>query len=63
MALDSTCPHLGCRVGWDPDSRELKCPCHGGTYDLRGHVKAGPPPMALATVQTRIDRNQVLVRV
>ena len=62
-ALDSTCTHLGCRVSWDPQTRELRCPCHGGVYDATGAVKAGPPPAPLATIATRIDGDQVLVQV
>jgi Rieske Fe-S protein len=62
-ALDSTCTHLGCRVSWDPAAKELKCPCHGGVYDATGAVKSGPPPAPLATLETRIDGNQVLVQV
>jgi menaquinol-cytochrome c reductase iron-sulfur subunit len=62
-ALDSTCTHLGCRVSWDGESKELKCPCHGGVYDATGAVKAGPPPAPLASLATRLDGNQVLVQV
>jgi len=61
-ALDSTCTHLGCRVSWDREREELRCPCHGGVYDRTGAVKAGPPPAPLATIATRIDGGQVLVR-
>jgi nitrite reductase/ring-hydroxylating ferredoxin subunit len=61
-ALDSTCTHLGCRVSWDREREELRCPCHGGVYDRTGKVKAGPPPAPLATIATRVDGGQVLVR-
>lgn len=61
-ALDSTCTHLGCRVSWDAETQELKCPCHGGVYDATGAVKAGPPPAPLATLTTRVEGNQVLVQ-
>ncbi len=30
-ALDPTCTHLGCRVSWDSEAKELRCPCHGGS--------------------------------
>ena len=62
-ALDSTCTHLGCRVSWDAETKELKCPCHGGVYDTTGAVKAGPPPAPLATLTTRIDGDRVLVQI
>jgi Rieske Fe-S protein len=61
-ALDSTCTHLGCRVSWDRERQELRCPCHGGVYDRTGAVKAGPPPAPLATIAARVDSGQVLVR-
>lgn len=63
IALDSTCTHLGCRVSWDAETQELKCPCHGGVYDATGQVKAGPPPSPLARLQTRVENNQVQVQV
>lgn len=62
-ALDSTCTHLGCRVSWDADSKQLKCPCHGGAYDHTGAVLAGPPPHPLATLVTKLDGDQVLVQI
>ena len=61
-ALDSTCTHLGCRVSWDAETQELKCPCHGGIYDSTGAVKAGPPPAPLGRLTTRVEGNQVQVQ-
>lgn len=62
IALDSTCTHLGCRVSWDADAKLLKCPCHGGVYDTTGAVKAGPPPMPLTRLATRVEEGQVQVQ-
>jgi Rieske Fe-S protein len=62
-ALDSTCTHLGCRVSWDAETRELRCPCHGGVYDHLGQVKAGPPPAPLPRLSTRIDGDTIHVQV
>jgi len=61
-ALDSTCTHLGCRVSWNADTQELRCPCHGGVYDRTGAVKAGPPPAPLTRFETRVDDGQVMVQ-
>jgi Rieske Fe-S protein len=60
-ALSSTCSHLGCRVSWKPESRDLRCPCHGGGFDLTGAVTSGPPPAPLAKLATRIDGDEVKV--
>ena len=62
-ALDPTCTHLGCRVSWDSESKELRCPCHGGRYDHLGTVKGGPPPAALPRLATKIDGNQIFVQI
>jgi Rieske Fe-S protein len=62
-ALDSTCTHLGCRVSWNAEAQELKCPCHGGAYDRSGKVKSGPPPAPLASFPTRVsDEGNVMVQ-
>ena len=42
-ALSSTCPHLGCRVHWEPQNDRYFCPCHGGVFDPSGVATAGPP--------------------
>ena len=61
-ALSSTCTHLGCRVSWDAEAKQLKCPCHGGVYDVTGAVIAGPPPAPLASLMTRVEGDQVLIQ-
>ena len=30
------------------------CPCHGGAYDSRGHVTAGPPPRPLDRLDIKL---------
>jgi succinate dehydrogenase / fumarate reductase, iron-sulfur subunit len=61
-ALSSVCTHLGCRVSWNAADKELRCPCHGGAFDRHGTVKAGPPPVPLARLATRIDGGRILVQ-
>jgi len=64
-AFSATCTHLGCQVRWDREKTRFLCPCHGGEYDVRGHVVAGPPPRPLETIESRVDAtdDSVLVRV
>ena len=62
-ALHSTCTHLGCRTSYDRKTRQILCPCHGGVFDVQGHVLAGPPPSPLPTLATRVEDGQVLVQV
>jgi menaquinol-cytochrome c reductase iron-sulfur subunit len=62
-ALQSTCTHLGCRTSYDRKTKLILCPCHGGVFDVEGHVVSGPPPAPLPTLSTRIEDGQVLVQV
>ena len=43
LALSSVCPHLGCRVHWEPHNKRFFCPCHNGVFDPDGTATAGPP--------------------
>jgi len=45
-ALSSVCPHLGCRVHWEPHNNRFFCPCHNGVFDPTGRATAGPPKAA-----------------
>lgn len=62
-AFDSTCTHLGCRTRFNSETMQIECPCHGGVYDTKGNVIAGPPPAPLASLPTRVENDQVMVQV
>lgn len=44
VVFNTSCTHLGCTVHWDEAKDMFLCACHGGTFDARGNVTAGPPP-------------------
>jgi len=46
-AFSAVCSHLDCTVQFKPDTSQLWCACHNGTYDLGGNVVSGPPPRGL----------------
>ena len=35
-AFTTSCPHLGCSVNFENKEKLFICPCHGGTFDVRG---------------------------
>lgn len=37
-----TCPHMGCRLEWNPEEQTYDCPCHGSRFDKEGHLMEGP---------------------
>jgi Rieske Fe-S protein len=48
------CAHLGCPVSYSRGGDVYTCPCHGGAYDSRGHVTAGPPPRPLDRLDVKV---------
>lgn len=36
------CPHMGCRLEWNPDEESYDCPCHGSRFDREGHLIDNP---------------------
>jgi Rieske Fe-S protein len=56
LVLAVNCAHLGCPVGWFPESGLFMCPCHGGVYYASGERAAGPPPRGLFHCAHRVQR-------
>lgn len=40
-ALSSVCSHMSCTLHFRPDWRDLRCPCHGASFDLEGNLANG----------------------
>jgi Rieske Fe-S protein len=59
QALSGVCTHAGCIVTWQQDLRDFVCPCHRGTYTLRGTVVKGPPPRPLNQLPLQIRNGNV----
>ena len=36
--LSSVCTHMQCTLQYRPDWQDLRCPCHGASFDLRGRL-------------------------
>ncbi|MDQ7948749.1 MAG: Rieske 2Fe-2S domain-containing protein, partial [Pedobacter sp.] len=42
-ALNPVCTHAKCIVNFNSEEKSWDCPCHGGRFDVYGHVLTGPP--------------------
>ena len=62
VVFSRICTHLGCPVKWKTQSRTFRCACHGGVFDERGSVTAGPPKRALTVLESRIAGEMVEVK-
>ena len=36
------CPHMGCRLIWNPEEKTYECPCHGSRFDEEGCLMDDP---------------------
>lgn len=36
------CPHLGCKLTWNPNEQSWDCPCHGSRFDEYGNLLDNP---------------------
>ena len=61
-ALSAICTHLGCIVQWDPQRKQIACPCHAGFFDINGRVLSGPPPKPLTEYGVYEANGEVMVK-
>ena len=63
VAMSNICTHLGCRVRWISDQSQFFCPCHNAIFDEEGQVVSGPPPRPLDRYETKVENNQIFIKV
>ena len=63
VAMSNICTHLGCRVRWIVDQSQFFCPCHNAVFDQEGNVVSGPPPRPLDRYETKVENNQIFIKV
>ncbi|MFM1904268.1 MAG: Cytochrome b6-f complex iron-sulfur subunit 1 [Planctomycetota bacterium] len=57
-ALSATCPHAGCFIELEGDSRCFRCPCHNSTFTLDGGiVEPSPSPRVMDSLECRVGAN------
>ncbi|MEH2066934.1 MAG: ubiquinol-cytochrome c reductase iron-sulfur subunit [Nostoc sp.] len=61
-AVNPTCTHAGCTVGWKADAKKFVCPCHGSEYSIDGKVQKGPATEPLKTYAVKIENSSVEVK-
>jgi menaquinol-cytochrome c reductase iron-sulfur subunit len=62
FVLSPICPHLGCPVNFRLDQRRFVCPCHGGTFDMKGHLISGPPPRGMDPLEHEVRAGRLWVK-
>jgi len=60
VALFLECTHKQCEVR--PNSKSLKCPCHGSQFDHQGKVIEGPAETDLKSFRIWEDGNSIFIQ-
>ena len=45
--VNTTCPHMGCELNWNPAEKSWDCPCHGSRFTYKGEIIEGPAVKSL----------------
>lgn len=61
LAFTSTCPHLGCAVGFNPSSDHFECPCHKSAFDRAGKKLSGPSKRGLDPLPVEVRDGRVRI--
>jgi Rieske Fe-S protein len=62
IAFNDTCPHLGCKVDYQPADGQFFCPCHQSAFDLEGKRKNPTPPRNMDDLQVEVRDGTVYVK-
>ncbi len=55
IAFSILCTHVCCQLQYDPNVKELGCPCHGSIFDATGKLLQGPATTDLPRVTLTTD--------
>jgi menaquinol-cytochrome c reductase iron-sulfur subunit len=55
-AFNSTCPHAGCSVGFQPARDCFVCPCHTSSFDLAGKTLNPVSPRDLDALECEVRK-------
>jgi ubiquinol-cytochrome c reductase iron-sulfur subunit len=61
VVVIAICTHLGCIPAYVSETKQFKCACHGGEFDVNGANTFGPPPKPLVIPPFKIEGNKILL--
>jgi len=60
--LSAVCPHEGCEVAWDQQSKRFACPCHESYFGPDGSRLSGPARRGLDRLPSRVYEGKLQVK-
>ena len=61
-AFSTVCPHLGCGIDWNGETKKFDCPCHGSVFEPDGKRASGPSPRDMDELEVTLKDKAVAVR-
>jgi cytochrome b6-f complex iron-sulfur subunit len=62
IAVNPTCTHAGCTVGWEKEQKIFNCPCHDAKFASNGKVLEEPADRPLPTYLAKVEGDTILVK-
>jgi len=62
QVLSAICPHEGCEVAWEQQSKRFSCPCHESYFSADGARLTGPARRGLDQLPTRVQEGKLQVQ-
>lgn len=61
--LSSVCPHEGCPVVWEDETKKFLCPCHDSYFSDKGERLTGPAAKNLTEYESRVEDGKLQIKV
>jgi Rieske Fe-S protein len=61
--LSSVCPHEGCPIVWEDETKKFLCPCHDSYFSDNGERLTGPAKKDLTEYETRVENGKLQIKV
>jgi Rieske Fe-S protein len=62
QVLSAICPHEGCEVAWESESKRFSCPCHESYFSADGSRLTGPARRGMDQLTTRVQDGKLQVQ-
>ena len=61
--LSSVCPHEGCPIVWDGETKNFLCPCHDSFFSDSGQRLTGMSTRDLTEYESRIENGKLQIKI